>query len=332
MEHLQIAKSRGKGAPKKKRTAAGKTAREIFVHDSEDVVLTAPTQRARSSTARRGNERILGFETNIHCTEFWDTVYRRRKCTVWPRGYHDYECGQLRPPMWQVCMYNILFTLNERSDHGSALVENRRLGQVCDLSGLHCAIRAFAQYVQSASTIYTLVALHQEPSVFPGYGACAFANTHVSAEENSSRIHYQCTEWMPMVVKSTYLRREHFKTGLNSCQTPRPTEKANLVTLHQSLYLRDCGTQIHRQTTARENQHLRQESRQPKRQSFCRQYRNQGHRFCWMAARCLCAISHHLACCVSRHLLWMEFLTARHWQTRYLLPGWPGLRCRSIRE
>ena len=109
MEHLAIAKSRGKGAPKKKRTAAGKSAKKVFVNMPENTILTASTQRARSSTARRGNDRILGFETNIHCTEFWDTVYRSWGCTVWPRGYHDYECGQLRPPMWQVCMYNILF-------------------------------------------------------------------------------------------------------------------------------------------------------------------------------------------------------------------------------
>jgi len=111
LEHLQIAKSRGKGAPKKKRTAAGKSARELHVQESRHMILTVPTQRARSSTARRGNDRILGFDTSIHYTEFWDTVYRSWNWTVWPREYPGYERGRLRPSRRQVCMYNTLFTL-----------------------------------------------------------------------------------------------------------------------------------------------------------------------------------------------------------------------------
>jgi hypothetical protein len=52
LEHLQIAKSRGKGAPKKKRTAAGKRARGTSVYKLESARLTAPTQRARWCSAR----------------------------------------------------------------------------------------------------------------------------------------------------------------------------------------------------------------------------------------------------------------------------------------
>jgi small subunit ribosomal protein S33 len=116
LEHLQIAKSRGKGAPKKKRTAAGKIMREIqILAESMHAVLTVVTQRARSSTARRGNDRILGFETGIHyCMEFWDTLHKSWNCTVWPREYHGYERRHLRPTGRQVCMYNILFYLQPR--------------------------------------------------------------------------------------------------------------------------------------------------------------------------------------------------------------------------
>jgi small subunit ribosomal protein S33 len=110
LEHLQIAKSRGKGAPKKKRTAAGEIMRRNqTVSEPRYSVLTVVTQRARSSTARRGNDRILGFETGIHCMEFWDTLYRSWNCTVWPREYPGCERRHLRPTRRQVCMYNTLF-------------------------------------------------------------------------------------------------------------------------------------------------------------------------------------------------------------------------------
>jgi small subunit ribosomal protein S33 len=117
LEHLQIAKSRGKGAPKKKRTAAGEIMRTIqIVAESMHAVLTVVTQRARSSTARRGNDRILGFETGIQCMEFWDTLYRSWDCTVWPCEYPGYERRHLRPTRRQVCMYNILFIFKHLPD------------------------------------------------------------------------------------------------------------------------------------------------------------------------------------------------------------------------
>jgi hypothetical protein len=139
---LQIAKSRGKGAPKKKRTAAGKSARGTHVTGSRHTLLTVGTQRARSSTARRGNDRILGIGTSIHCTEFRDTVYRSWGCTVWPRGCHDYERGQLRPPMRRVCMYNILFTLSNTSVWLFASA-TRQLEYLCDIGALRRAVRKF---------------------------------------------------------------------------------------------------------------------------------------------------------------------------------------------
>jgi small subunit ribosomal protein S33 len=131
LEHLQIAKSRGKGAPKKKRTAAGKIRWKTQVSRGPRLaVLTGFTQRARSSTARRGNERILGFHTGIHCAAFGDMVYRRRDCTVWVRKYHGYECRLPRPRGRQVCMYNILFTLH----HSFILVEH---GRTCTIEPAH---------------------------------------------------------------------------------------------------------------------------------------------------------------------------------------------------
>lgn len=86
LEHLQIAKSRGKGAPKKKRTAAGESM-EILqgVATAWIAMLTDLVQRARSSTARRGNSGFWDFEDGIYCMEFWDTVHENRNCTVWPR-------------------------------------------------------------------------------------------------------------------------------------------------------------------------------------------------------------------------------------------------------
>lgn len=85
LEHLQIAKSRGKGAPKKKRTAAGESV-EILQSVSAvlNTMLTDSLQRARSSTARRGNRGFWDFDDGIYCMEFWDTVHENRNCTVWP--------------------------------------------------------------------------------------------------------------------------------------------------------------------------------------------------------------------------------------------------------
>jgi hypothetical protein len=94
LEHLQIAKSRGKGAPKKKRTAAGETG--IFAQPvmaavavvERMVILTGLTQRARSSTARRGNS---GF-TALHETGFcWEEFGDTGKCTISPHEYPSWE-------------------------------------------------------------------------------------------------------------------------------------------------------------------------------------------------------------------------------------------------
>jgi hypothetical protein len=91
LEHLQIAKSRGKGAPKKKRTAAGEigifaTAVATVVAEGF-VVLTHLTQRARSSTARRGNSGFTGWlETGFCWEEFWDM-----DCTISPHEYPSWE-------------------------------------------------------------------------------------------------------------------------------------------------------------------------------------------------------------------------------------------------
>jgi small subunit ribosomal protein S33 len=95
LEHLQIAKSRGKGAPKKKRTAAGEingisarlaTAAAVMVERM--VILTGLTQRARSSTARRGNSGFTRWiETSFCWQEFWDTG----KCTISPHEYPSWE-------------------------------------------------------------------------------------------------------------------------------------------------------------------------------------------------------------------------------------------------
>jgi hypothetical protein len=100
LEHLQIAKSRGKGAPKKKRTAAGEigifaqlaTAAATVVAEGS-VILTHLTQRARSSTARRGNSGVTKWlETSFCWEEFWDMVLERWNCTtISPQKYPSWE-------------------------------------------------------------------------------------------------------------------------------------------------------------------------------------------------------------------------------------------------
>jgi len=99
LEHLQIAKSRGKGAPKKKRTAAGEIgdfAQIATVAAGRLVILTDLTQRARSSTARRGNRGFTAwFETSFCWKEFWDMVHESwhsRNCTtISPHEYPSWE-------------------------------------------------------------------------------------------------------------------------------------------------------------------------------------------------------------------------------------------------
>jgi small subunit ribosomal protein S33 len=91
LEHLQIAKSRGKGAPKKKRTAAGEignVAQLAKVVAEGTVILTDLTQRARSSTARRGNSGFTRWiEIGFRWEEFWDTG----NCTISPHEYPSWE-------------------------------------------------------------------------------------------------------------------------------------------------------------------------------------------------------------------------------------------------
>ena len=94
LEHLQIAKSRGKGAPKKKRTAAGEIgtfaqlAMAAVAVVGRLVILTDLTQRARSSTARRGNSGFTRWiEIGFRWEEFWDTG----NCTISPHEYPSWE-------------------------------------------------------------------------------------------------------------------------------------------------------------------------------------------------------------------------------------------------
>ena len=101
MEHLQIAKSRGKGAPKKKRTAAGKRARKVFEYEQENAIMTASIQRARSSTARRGNDRILGLKQifiarsfGIRCIEVGTVQYGHADTMTTSVGSCDLLCGR----------------------------------------------------------------------------------------------------------------------------------------------------------------------------------------------------------------------------------------------
>jgi hypothetical protein len=93
LEHLQIAKSRGKGAPKKKRTAAGKIgiiAWPATVLEDKKVTLTDLTQRARNSTARKGNSGFTGrIEFSFCCEEFWDAMVWN--CTISPHEYPSWE-------------------------------------------------------------------------------------------------------------------------------------------------------------------------------------------------------------------------------------------------
>jgi small subunit ribosomal protein S33 len=110
LEHLQIAKSRGKGAPKKKRTAAGEIgifAQLAKVVEERTVILTHPTQRARSSTARRGNSGFTGWnETSFCWEEFWDTVLERWNCTT--ISPHEYPSWGRRILLFACISYGLL--------------------------------------------------------------------------------------------------------------------------------------------------------------------------------------------------------------------------------
>jgi hypothetical protein len=107
LEHLQIAKSRGKGAPKKKRTAAGEigifarlataaaAAAAATVVAERSVILTHLTQRARSSTARRGNSGFTKWlETGFCWEEFWDILLEGWNCTT--TSSHEYPSWERR--------------------------------------------------------------------------------------------------------------------------------------------------------------------------------------------------------------------------------------------
>lgn len=113
LEHLQIAKSRGKGAPKKKRTAAGMDMREMqaiawrrsqlltAVHREQEV----QQQEEEMIASWDLKQAFVAWSFGIHCAKSW-------YCTLWPRGYPGYERRHLQPLWRQTCMYIIFFTLH----------------------------------------------------------------------------------------------------------------------------------------------------------------------------------------------------------------------------
>lgn len=75
LEHLNVAKSRGKGAPKKKRTAAG---RHPLIRLAS--IVADPLQNPRNST--RGSRRIDGLPLRSKCT-----IQRRMQSSHFASGY-----------------------------------------------------------------------------------------------------------------------------------------------------------------------------------------------------------------------------------------------------
>lgn len=85
-------------------------------------VLTGLEQRARSSTPRRGNRGIFGFDMGIYCEEFLVTVHENWDCKIWPHEYPGRDCRR-RLPLWQpVCMYITHFSASRFSHRSQRLV------------------------------------------------------------------------------------------------------------------------------------------------------------------------------------------------------------------
>ena len=88
------------------------------------MILTHPTQRARSSTARRGNSGFTGWnETSFCWEEFWDTVLERWNCTT--ISPHEY-------PSWgaEFCCLHVYHTVYYRHTFGIAALQDRRFLEV----------------------------------------------------------------------------------------------------------------------------------------------------------------------------------------------------------
>jgi hypothetical protein len=98
LEHLQIAKSRGKGAPKKKRTAAGETGKYpqlAPVAAERIVILTGLTHREQE--VQQQEEKIVvlrdGLRSAFAGRSFWDMVLGCWNCTttISPHEYPSWE-------------------------------------------------------------------------------------------------------------------------------------------------------------------------------------------------------------------------------------------------